>query len=44
MARPFRRLVAVLCLILLGGALSGCIFIEDHPYPRWCYWHPYGCH
>lgn len=43
MPRPIRRLAAVLGLLLLGGALSGCIIIDDHPHHGWCWWHPYQC-
>jgi hypothetical protein len=46
MSPILRRLVLGLGLLLLGGALSGCI-IEEGPYYHhhggYCYWHPYRC-
>ncbi len=45
MPRSLHRVATVLVLLLLGGALSGCIFEEGGGYGRgWCYWHPYACH
>ncbi len=44
MPRTLRRLAAALGLLLVGGALSGCIFVEPRgPGYGWCYWHPYAC-
>ncbi len=42
---PYLRCIAIAVgLLLLGGALSGCI-VEEHGGGGhgWCYWHPYRC-
>ena len=45
MNRSLRRLAAAVGLLLLGGALSGCIIEDRGPGygGGWCWWHPYAC-
>ncbi len=44
MLPPFRRLAVVAALLLLSGALSGCIIQDESGSHSWCWLHPYACH
>lgn len=43
MSRHLRRLAAAVGLVLLAGALGGCIVETGRGGGGWCYWHPYRC-
>ena len=42
MSHLFRRVAVAVGLVLLSGALSGCVFYEGRG-GGWCWWHPYAC-
>ena len=39
MPRPLRSLAVALGLLMLGGALSGCIIDDGWHHHGWCWWH-----